>query len=58
MSTMPPGPKRSYPGSLLIQFRRDPLRQLQKIAREFGDIVYLRLGRENVVLINPPDLIR
>ncbi len=58
MSTMPPGPKRSYPGSLLLQFRRDPLGQLQKIAREFGDIVYLRLGRENVFLINHPDLIR
>ncbi|MES2469622.1 MAG: cytochrome P450 [Verrucomicrobiota bacterium] len=55
---MPPGPKRSYPGSLLLQFRRDPLGQLQKIAREFGDIVYLRLGRENVFLINHPDLIR
>jgi hypothetical protein len=45
---MPPGPKRSYPGSLLLQFRRDPLGPLQKIAREHGDILYLRLGRENV----------
>ena len=35
MSTMPPGPKRTYPGSLLLQFRRDPLGQLQKIAREY-----------------------
>ena len=58
MSTMPPGPKRTYPGSLLLQFRRDPLGQLQKIAREYGDVVYLRLGRENVFLINDPDLIR
>ena len=48
MSTVPPGPKRSYPGSLLLQFRRDPLGQLQKIARKHGDIVNLRLGRENV----------
>ena len=55
---MPPGPKRTYPGSLLLQFRRDPLGQLQKIAREYGDVVYLRLGRENVFLINDPDLIR
>jgi hypothetical protein len=48
MSTRPPGPKRSYPGSLLLQFRRDPLGSLQKITREHGDIVNLRLGRENV----------
>jgi hypothetical protein len=48
MSTVPPGPKRSHPGSLLLQFRRDPLGQLQKIAREHGDILYLRLVRENV----------
>ncbi len=54
----PPGPKRRYPGSLLLQFRSNPLAFLQSIAREHGDVVHLRLGLEQVYLINHPDFIR
>lgn len=54
----PPGPKRRYPGSLLLQFRSNPLAFLQRIAREHGDLVHLRLGVEQVYLVNHPDSIR
>lgn len=56
--TKPPGPRRRYPGSLLLQFRSHPLAFLQSIAREHGDLVHLRLGMEQVYLVNHPDFIR
>jgi cytochrome P450 len=53
----PPGPKPKIPGKLLRQFIRDPINTLSKIAREYGDISYFKLGREHIYLINNPDYI-
>jgi cytochrome P450 len=53
----PPGPKPKMPGKLLRQFIRDPINILSKIAREYGDISYFKLGREHIYLINNPDYI-
>ena len=58
MASFPPGPKRVFPGSTFLRFRRNPLSFLERMAREFGDISYLKLGRENIFLLNHPDLIR
>ena len=58
MTHFPPGPKRRFPGSAFSRFRKDPLSFLETMAREFGDVSYVRLGRENVFLLNHPDLIR
>jgi cytochrome P450 len=58
MTRFPPGPKSSYPGSGFLRFRKDPMGYLEGLARQFGDIVYWKLGRENIFLINHPDLIR
>ena len=58
MSRFPPGPKRIFPGSIFFRFRKNPLSFLEKMAREFGDISYLKLGRENIFFVNHPDLIR
>jgi cytochrome P450 len=58
MTRIPPGPKRTYPGSILLRFRRNPLAQFETIAREYGDIAYLKFGTEKVFFINHPDLIR
>src|SRR5919108_3062386 len=58
MNPRPPGPKRKYPGEFLLKITRNPLQFLSDLAHNYGDIVYLSLGNENVFLINHPDLIR
>src|SRR5918992_385626 len=57
VTKFPPGPKPKVPGKLLRQFIRDPINTLTKIAREYGDISYFRLGSEHAYLINNPDYI-
>jgi cytochrome P450 len=57
VTKFPPGPKPKMPGKLLRQFIRDPINTLSKIAREYGDISYFKLGREHVYLVNNPDYI-
>ena len=42
----------------LLEFRRDPLRFLQGIASEHGDIVHFKLGPQDLYLFNHPDYIR
>lgn len=58
MIVFPPGPKRGFPGSAVLRFRKDPLGYLERMAREFGDISYVKLGREDIFLLNHPDLVR
>lgn len=60
MSTLfhPPGPKRKFLGANFIAFRRDPLAYLQAAAREHGDIVYFKIGPQNVYFLNHPDHIK
>jgi cytochrome P450 len=58
MTRLPPGPKRGFPGSTLLRFRKNPLSFLERMAREFGDVSYLKLGRENIFFVNHPDFIR
>jgi cytochrome P450 len=41
-----------------LRFRKNPLAYFEYMAREFGDISYVRLGRKNVFLLNHPDLVR
>ena len=38
--------------------RRDPLKLLTRLAREYGDIVYYRMGGERVYFVNHPQYIR
>ena len=58
MSRFPPGPKRIFPGGILFRFRKNPLAFLESMVREFGDVSYMKLNRENIFLVNHPDLIR
>jgi cytochrome P450 len=58
MIRFPPGPKRGFPGSALLRFRKDPLAYFEKMAREFGDVAHMRLGREDIVFVNHPEFIR
>jgi len=46
------------PGSNLLALRRDPLGFFTKLAREFGDVAYFKLGPQEMFLLNHPDSIR
>ena len=53
-----PGPKRMLFLGHLTKFRRDPLKLLLDSAREYGDVVHLRFGPQDIYLLNHPDYIR
>lgn len=53
-----PGPPRIFPGQHLIAMRRDPLRFLPRLAREYGDVAHLRFGTQDLFLVSHPDQIR
>ena len=53
----PPGPEYKMPGKLVNEFIGDPIKMLTKVAQQYGDISFFKLGREHVYLINNPDLI-
>jgi len=58
---LPPGPRRALPGNPLfgfLAFRRDALSFLTKLAREYGDVVFFRMGPQRVYMLNHPDLIK
>src|SRR5438552_88326 len=54
----PPGPRRRLPGPAIALMRRDPIGTLMTLARDFGDIAYMRLGPFDVYLVSHPDDIR
>src|SRR5205085_373847 len=58
---LPPGPRRALSGNPLfgfLAFRRDALSFLTKLAREYGDVVFFRMGPQRVYMLNHPDLIK
>ncbi len=54
----PPGPKGKPLVGSLLDFFHDMLGFLSKVAHEYGDIVYFRLGPRKAFLLNRPDLIK
>ncbi|MBC7910454.1 MAG: cytochrome P450 [Pyrinomonadaceae bacterium] len=54
----PPGPKRKFWGANFLAFRRDPVGFLQAAAREHGDIVYFKMGPQEVYFLNHPDHVK
>ena len=58
MPSLPPGPKKWFPGQHLLLLRRNVLDTLQWLAREYGDVTCLRIGPHPLVLVSHPDLIR
>jgi cytochrome P450 len=54
----PPGPKGHLLVGVLPEFRRDPAGFLEKLARQYGDVVYLPLGRQHIYYVGHPDAIR
>jgi len=55
---LPPGPKSKFPLGHLFSFRRDSIGFLRKIAKEYGDIVYFKIGPIRIVLLNHPEYIK
>jgi cytochrome P450 len=55
---LPPGPRHAtVPGGALLDHMRDPLGFLQRVARDYGDLTYFRVGFDHVALFNHPQLI-
>ena len=54
----PPGPKPRYPFDFLLRFRRDILAFIVSIAREYGDLAYLRVGPVHLYMLNAPEEIK
>ena len=55
----PPGPRPGWFGfSILADFRRDPLEQLDRLHREYGDAVSYRVGPYRQYLFFHPDQVR
>jgi cytochrome P450 len=55
---LPPGPRPLISASNIIAFRRDRCGFLMELAREYGDLVYFKLGPTPAFFINHPDYIR
>lgn len=56
-NTSPPGPKGRWLSGNLPAFRRDRLGFLSECARNYGDVVSMRLGPRRIIVINHPDLL-
>lgn len=55
---LPPGPPHHITrGGELLEHGRDQLGFLERMAREYGDVAYFRLGFDHCALFNHPDLI-
>jgi len=54
----PPGPKGLPILGLALAVRNDPLGTLQRLAREYGDVVSMPVMRTSRVLVNRPDYIQ
>jgi cytochrome P450 len=56
-SAKPPGPPGNWLFGNLTELRRDMLAFYVRCAREYGDLVRLRIGPRSLYLVNHPDLI-
>ena len=56
--TFPPGPKTSFLSTLTYRPGRDPLEFFSAIAREYGDVAYLRLASEQLFVVSDPAVIK
>src|SRR6185436_7024977 len=55
---LPPGPKQKFLWSNLWAFRRDPLKFLMNIAKNYGDLSFYELGPQKIYQLNHPELIK
>ncbi len=53
----PHGPRSKKPGDQLVPMSRDPLGYMVKLARDYPDISYIRLGNQRTFLLSHPDYV-
>jgi len=58
VTSRPAGPKNLPIVGNLYAFRSDPLGFLADAARKYGDLVYFRVARQHMYLVNHPDYVR
>ncbi len=56
--TSPPGPKVSLLNSIVYRPGRDPLQFFAGLAREYGDLAYLRMANEHLFVASDPAVIK
>jgi cytochrome P450 len=54
----PHGPRSKKPGDQLVPMSRDPLSYLIKIAAEYPDMAYFRLGNQRTFLMSNPEYVQ
>lgn len=57
-AALPPGPRPLPVIGNLLAFRQDPLSYLQRLQREYGDMVTVHLGRQPIVVLFRPEYVR
>ena len=57
-TTRPRGPRNLPIVGQIPAFRRDPLKFLSGLARDYGTVAYYKLGPNDVYFVNDPELIR
>jgi cytochrome P450 len=55
---LPPGPRPLFATSNILAMHRDRFGFISRLAREYGDLVYFKVGSQPVFLLNHPDYIR
>ena len=58
MATPVPEHKPKFPGENILRMRPNPMPFLMKLAKDYGEIVTFKLGRQQIYLINNPDYIK
>jgi len=58
LTMMPPGPKSRLPALNIFKMRNNPLKFLQNLTQEYGDVVQVKVGPANIIVINHPDYIK
>ncbi|MBI4747359.1 MAG: cytochrome P450 [Acidobacteria bacterium] len=56
--SFPPGPRRTFPGGNYLAFQRDPLHFFKNLSDKYGDLAHVRLGMEDVIVVNNPEYIK
>jgi cytochrome P450 len=52
-----PGPKRGFSPTTLLKIGSDTLGFFKSLSEKYGDVVHLRIGAKDVIMVNEPDLI-
>lgn len=58
MTAIPHGPSSLWPGRYLRIMQREPIPFFHGLARNYGDAVQFRVGRQILIFFNHPDLVR